>query len=188
MKHYLLHIAIAFLLSLALIPSRVWAQSQILLGPTSGTGGEPIVITSDTLELDTGRKQVIFDGNVDARNDIFILTCERVVLHYLSSEKSDKEEEENPDIDKIIASGNVKIIRLSGGEATAEKAVYYQLDEKIVLTGQPLVKQGNDFVEGSKITFFLKDKRSIVEGSGNRQVRAVLSPDKTKKVQSIGRE
>jgi lipopolysaccharide export system protein LptA len=63
----------------------------------------------------------------------------------------------------------------------AEKAVYYEDDEKVVLTGKPVVKQGNDFVEGSKITLYLKEKRSLVEGSKDQKVRAVLFPRREKR-------
>jgi len=56
----------------------------------------------------------------------------------------------------------------------AEKAVYYQDDEKAVLTGNPVVKQGDDFIEGSVITLFLKENRSVVEGSEVKKVRVIL--------------
>jgi lipopolysaccharide export system protein LptA len=54
----------------------------------------------------------------------------------------------------------------------AEKAIFYQNDEKVVLTGNPKVKQENYFVEGSRIILFLKEKRHVVEGS----VKAVIFP------------
>ena len=63
----------------------------------------------------------------------------------------------------------------------AEQAIYYQSDERVVLTGKPVVKQGNDFVEGAKITLLLKENRSIVEGSEDSKVRAVLSPKNKKR-------
>ena len=39
-----------------------------------------------------------------------------------------------------------------------------------------IVKQGNDLVEGAKITLFLKENRSIVEGGQGSKVKAVISP------------
>ena len=50
----------------------------------------------------------------------------------------------------------------------------------MVLTGNPVVKQGNDFVEGSTITLFLKEERSIVESSEGGKVRAVIFPKEKK--------
>ena len=101
-------------------------------------------------------------------------------LYY--AEQPTKKTSDNPGLkmDKIVATGKVKISRAEGGEATAEQAVYYQSDERVVLTGKPIVKQGNDFVEGDKITLFLKENRSIVEGSSERKVRAILFPDRKK--------
>jgi lipopolysaccharide export system protein LptA len=119
---------------------------------------------------------VVFTGNVNATRDDFTIKCEKMVLHYdeLPDEKAAGKLEIR--IDRIVATGQVKITRASGGVATSEKAIYYERDEKIVLTGKPVVKQENDFVEGSKITLFLKEQRSMVEGSKSEKVRAVLFP------------
>jgi lipopolysaccharide export system protein LptA len=74
-----------------------------------------------------------------------------------------------------------RAISTDGGSALAGKAVYSQNDEKVVLTGSPVVKQGDDFVEGSRITLFLRDQRSIVEGSENKKLKAVISPRRGKR-------
>ncbi len=133
-----------------------------------------IVIKANTLEVDNNDKVVTFTGDVDAKKDDFTITCQRLRLHYrgmFSSETSEKFE-----VEQIIATGKVKITQTDGGYATAEKAVYNEKAGKFILTGQPMVKQGNDFVEGAKITLFLNEKRSIVEGSKDKRVRAVIFP------------
>ena len=139
-----------------------------------------MVITSDTLEIDNKRKIVTFSGKVDARRDDFRINCEKMFLHY-KDQPTDKRAGKSPGkmdvmIDKIIAKGKVKIIRTEGGLAMADEATYDQIQEKIILTGNPVVKQGNDFVEGSRITLFLKEQRSLVEGSENKRVKAVIFP------------
>ena len=142
---------------------------------------ESMVIKSNTLEIDNKKQVVEFMGDVDARRGNFIIHCQKMLLHY-NNQTTDKDSGKvNIKVDKIIATGKVKIIRTNGGLATAEKAIYYQNEEKVVLTGKPVVKQGNDFVEGSRITLFLKEKRSIVEGSGKKRVKAVLSPRSEKR-------
>jgi lipopolysaccharide export system protein LptA len=140
-----------------------------------------IVIKSDSLEIDNKRKIVVFTGNVDARRDNFIINCQKMHLHYLSDPAEMDSGKEDLRVDKIVATGKVKITRTNGGLAMAEQAIYYQDDERVVLTGKPVVKQGNDFVEGAKITLLLKENRSIVEGSENSKVRAVLSPKNKKR-------
>ncbi len=141
----------------------------------------PMVIKSDILEIDNKRGIVIFSGNVDARRGGFIINSRKLVLYYYNQQGEKEQGTENIKTDKIIATGKVRITRTDGGLAMAEKAVYYQNDEKVVLTGKPVVKRGNDFVEGSKITLFLKEKRSIVEGAGDKKARAVLFPRSKKR-------
>lgn len=137
---------------------------------------EPLVIKSTTLEIDNEKKTVTFTGNVDARKDDWIMNCDKMILFYIQQAGKGDTEEEKLRVDKIVARGAVQVRRTSGGEASAEEAVYYQADEKVVLTGKPVVRQGEDLVEGSKITLFLKENRSIVEGSEENKVRAVIAP------------
>lgn len=136
-----------------------------------------IIITSDTFEVDDLQNIVIFSGGVDARMDEFTMTCNKMVVYYQRQSGEDETKDVNANIDRIIATGAVKIIQKDGGEATAEKATYYQNDEKIILTGKPVVKRGNNVVEGSYITVFIAENRSIVEGSEGSKARAVLHPN-----------
>lgn len=136
-----------------------------------------IVITSETLEIDDAQKVVSFIGNVDAAKEDFRIQSEKMTVYYTSSSsKKGIIDREGTKIDKIVALGDVRITREGGGLATAEQAVYFDDEEKVVLTGNPMVKQGGDFVEGNRVILFLKEKRSIVEGSKAKKVRAVISP------------
>lgn len=63
----------------------------------------------------------------------------------------------------IEASGNVTIEK-DDGRAICRKAVFYQEEEKIVLTGDPVVWQRGTRITGQKITMFLAEDRSVVEG------------------------
>lgn len=136
----------------------------------------PIVIKADSLEMNDTQKIVIFTGNVDAKEKDFVINCEKMVLYYKDLPTDQASETGQVNIDKIIATGKVKIMRPGGGLATAEKALYYRTDEKVVLTGNPRVKQGDDFVQGSKITLYLRENRSVVEGSKSDKVKAVYFP------------
>jgi len=160
--------------------------SEILKKELKKGNTESMVIKSNTLEIDNKQKIVTFTGNVYAQRDSFTVNCKKMLLYYHDQNPGKKPGKENMKIKKIVATGKVRIIRQDGGVAMAERAVYFQEDEKVVLTGHPVIKQGNDFVEGSKITLFLKEKRSIVEGSARKKVRAVLSP-RSKKGSPLGR-
>ena len=140
----------------------------------------PMVITSKTLEADDKQKQVIFAGDVEGKRDDFTVFCQKLVVYYEKAAEQKESEKTSARIDKIVATGAVKIIRAEGGVATGEKAVFYQKGEKLVLTGKPVVKQGEDFVEGDVITLFLKEDRSIVESNKDKKVRAVIFPKQEK--------
>lgn len=139
-------------------------------------GDEPLVIRSETLEIDNKNQRVIFTGNVDARRSTFTIKCQKMHLYYLGDASGKTEGPEDVRVDRVEARGDVKITRFDGGEAMADEAVYYQKEDKVVLTGNPVVKQGEDFVEGARITFFIGEKRSIVESLGEERVRAVIFP------------
>lgn len=156
------------------------ALSASPLAKTQKKSQGPMVIKSKTLEADDKKKQVTFEGDVEAKRDDFTVLCQKLVVFYEKAEEKKENETVSASIDKIIATGAVKIIRAEGGVATGEKAVFYQRDEKLVLTGKPVVKQGEDFVEGDVITLFLKEDRSIVESDKDKKVRAVIFPKQEK--------
>ncbi len=156
------------------------AISASPLAKTQKKSQGPMVIKSKTLEADDKKKQVTFEGDVEAKRDDFTVLCQKLVVFYENAGEQKETEKVSASIDKIVATGAVKIIRSEGGVATGQKAVFYQKDEKLVLTGKPVVKQGEDFVEGDVITLFLKEDRSIVESDKDKRVRAVIFPKQEK--------
>ena len=157
------------------------AGSESIREGTGDTSANSITIRSNTMEVDERLKMVTFTGNVNAKDDDLEIDCLKMSVFYdtLPQEKGDGST--NASIEKIVATGDVKINRASGGVATAEKAVFYKNNEKVVLTGRPVVKQGDDFVEGERITIFLKENRSVVEGSQDKKVRATIFPRREKR-------
>jgi lipopolysaccharide export system protein LptA len=143
----------------------------------------PLVIKSNTLEVNDALRIVTFTGDVDAKKDDFTILCSKMLVYYEKLPGQKEGEQGGTKIDKIVASGEVRISRAEGGVATAEEAVYYQLDDKLVLTGRPVVKQGNDFVEGDRITIFLKENRSVVESAKDNKVKATIFPRTVQKSQ-----
>jgi lipopolysaccharide export system protein LptA len=156
------------------------ASGQTLKKAFGDSQGQPIVIKSDSLEFDHQRKMVTFSGNVDAKRDDWNILCQKMVVYYGEKSK-ESSQKESMKIEKIVAQGDVRMSRQSGGLATAQEATYYWDEERVVLTGKPVVQQGDDFVEGSVVTLLLKESKSLVEGSGDTRVRAVISPRSEKR-------
>ena len=105
------------------------------------------MIHSKKLEVDDAWGTVILRGEVNAKKDEFVMTCKKLTVYYEKSPEKEGAAEANAAdvqtrIEKLVASGDVNIKRAQGGTATADEAVYYQEDEKVVLTGRPVVKQG----------------------------------------------
>jgi len=156
------------------------ASGQTLKKALGESQGQPIVIKSNSLEFDHQRKMVTFSGNVDARRDDWSILCQKMVVYYVEKSK-ETAQKGSMKIEKIVAKGDVRVARQSGGMATAEEATYYWDEERVVLTGKPVVQQGDDFVEGTVVTLLLKENRSLVEGSGDNRVIFVVSPSTEKR-------
>ena len=69
-------------------------------------------------------------------------------------------------LDLIEARGSV-IIEKADGNATSGRAVYYKDEEKVLLTESPVAWQNGTRVTGTRMTIFLKEDRSIVEGGAH---------------------
>src|SRR5262249_9663070 len=79
-------------------------------------------------------------------------------------------------IKEVVAEGNVDIT--SGDRhATAKKAVFTQATRTVVLTGNAILQEGENRVNGEKVTVYLDDKRTIVDGGEKKsQVEMWVTP------------
>jgi lipopolysaccharide export system protein LptA len=140
---------------------------------------QPIVIHSDTLLFDQQQRIITFEGKVKARSKDLVVDCQKMIV-YLNENPSSSSTVESGRIEKIIALGDVVITTSDGGIARAGKAVFYQNEEKVVLTENPSVQQGPDLAEGHRIVMYLKENRSVIEGSASKRVKATLFPKEEK--------
>jgi len=138
--------------------------------PSAGTKGAqqaPIVVTSERMESNDTNKTVVFLGNVIAEKGDVTIYSDRMEVY--SNKETNK-------ISRIVADGHVRIVQQGGKNATGEHAVYYDDEQKVVLTGNPKAWQGENVVTGTEITSYLKENRSVVQGSPQTRVRAVIVP------------
>ena len=131
-----------------------------------------INITSISYELDMKNSIASFSGDVNIVGNDMSMSCQELELFFSKSLKDSSAEEKKFSVEKIVATGSVVITRPDRGTATAEKAVYYHDSEKIVLTGNPEVKDKDRFEGGGNtIIMFLKEDRYVVEGSKGDKAR-----------------
>lgn len=131
-------------------------------------GDQPISINSDRLEADDATRRVRFIGQVSVRQGEFTLYAREVTIVYAEGRR---------EIDQVEAVGDVRILQGSR-VATGERAVLYNREGRIVLTGAARVHQGQDFIQGDEITVFLNEDRSVVSGQQGSRVNAVIHPQK----------
>ena len=128
---------------------------------------KPINITSDRLEANNKEKTITFIGNVVTKQEDMTIYGDKVVAIY---------SEESKEIENVITTGNVKITK-EDRVATCRKAVFNNIDKTVVLTEDPKVWQGKDFISGDKMTFLIEEDKIIVEGS----VKGIITPKKREK-------
>ena len=134
-----------------------------------------IHITADKLISDNDADYAEFIGNVRATQEDTVITADRLKIFV----------RKNPDnkgasgagtesINKIIASGNVKI-NFDNRVAVTPQAVYNTKTGILVLSGDnSRIISGNDSISGEKITLYRTTGRITVESSEEKRVEAVF--------------
>src|SRR5881392_893106 len=144
-----------------------------------GNKKEPIVITSDTLEYDYKTNVVVYRGEVIAvqgetkvRTDTLTVT----LAAQTNADPPDGAEKGSQRLQEVVAVGNV---RIDNGTrwATGGRAVFGQGTRTLVLTETPVLHDGANEVSGDRVTVYLDENRSVVEG-GRRRVKATVFPSK----------
>src|SRR5919201_6345782 len=144
-------------------------------------------ITASKMTVRNQENKAIFEGTVTLTKGRLIVHSDVMVVFFKPTDGSgDKPDDSkvakdteragrsgdqlpimsNRSVSMIEATGRV-LIEKEDGRATCQKAVYHGDDAKIVLTGTPVAWQKGTRVTGKKITMFLAEDRSIVEGGSS---------------------
>ena len=115
---------------------------------------EPIVVTASRMEADKLGDTVTFLGDVVLKKEAMTMNADMLLVYYDQPSKGVRE---------IEARGSV-VVTQEGRVALADHALYYSDEEKIVLTGDARVIENQNQVGGDRITLFMRDERSIIEG------------------------
>jgi len=131
---------------------------------------QPVEITAQQLEVLQLERQSIFTGDVVAVQGEMTLHADKLIVYLQEAQQQ---------IDRLEAIGGVKFVQLDR-VATADRAVFQQVDEVLILTGNAVVTQGGNSVSGDEITLFIQEDRTVVKGSKTNRVKAVIVPEKKK--------
>jgi len=127
---------------------------------------KPVDIVADMMEgLEKG-KIIMFKGNVVAKQEDLQIFSDTLTA-YLN--------EENDEIDKALAKGNVKILKAER-TATCEEALFENAKGEITLKGNVVVYSGSDRLAGDAVIYYINEDRVVVEGEKDKRARITVNP------------
>ncbi len=127
---------------------------------------KPIKITSNNLEADNKRNMVTFKGNVVAKQEDMVIFSDVMKVRYAPK---------GGGIKTVEAIGGVKMTQ-EDMIATGQKIVFYNSEQKIVMTGNPRIWQDDNLISCDKVTVLLKEDKIFFEG----EVDTTIYPDSMK--------
>ncbi len=139
---------------------------------------QPVTVDADQLVSDQKQGLVIFTGNVVARHNNSTQYADRMEVYL--DEKGDK-------VMRTVSTGAVRIITRDCRTGTAQRAEYYDAEQRVVLTGDARVWQEENVVTGERITIFLAEDRSMVEGGAGGRVKGIFYPRREGEASSNGK-
>ena len=155
-------------------PARPAATTQ---SPASNPGGPgasqdgrssaPVTVDADQLENLQKEGLVVFTGNVVANQNSSTQYADRMEVYL--DDKGNR-------IVRTVSTGNVRIITKDCRTGTAKRAEYYDAEQRVVLIGNARVWRDDNVVTGERITIYLAEDRSVVEGGQQERVKAVFYP------------
>ena len=148
------------------------AQAPAPRGRAAEDKSQPVTVDADKMERYGKESLVVFTGNVVARQNNSVHYADRMEVYL--DEKGDR-------ILRTVSTGTVKIITRDCRTGTARRAEYYDLEQRVVLSGNARVWQDENVVSGDTITIFLSQDRSVVQGGRQERVKAVFYPRDQKK-------
>ena len=166
-------LAIVFLISSSTIGLTAGALTkEDTKKKSSGTAFEfnkkdPIYITSDWMEVDQKKNTITYKGRVVTVQADMTMRSEMLTAYYDPEMKQMKQ---------IIAEGKVNATQ-GNRVATGEKAVFDDKAKTVTLTGNPVMRQGNNQVTGIRVIYFVEQDRAIAEGDGKVRVQATIFPE-----------
>jgi lipopolysaccharide export system protein LptA len=131
---------------------------------------DPIYITADWMEVDQNKNTITYKGRVVTVQSDMTMRSETLTAYY---------DPETKQMKQIVAEGKVNAVQ-GNRVATGEKAVFDDKAKTMTLTGNPVMRQGNSQVSGTKVVYFMDQDRAIAEGDDKIRVQATIFPEELK--------
>jgi len=135
--------------------------------PAGEDKNAPVTVDADQLENLQKEGLIVFTGNVVASQNNSTQYADRMEV-YLDAK--------GENIVRTVSSGNVRIITKDCRMGTARRAEYYDAEQRVMLLGNARVWRDDNVVTGERITIYLAEDRSVVEGGKQERVKAVFYP------------
>ena len=147
----------AFLL--AAVATQVSAQgASISLGTPTFDTGQPVEVSADSLSVDQGTGQAVFDGNVLVVQGDVRMSAGRILVIYAQDSNGNAS-----GIDRLEADGGVTFVTATDA-AEARQAVYSVADGVVTLSGEVLLTQGQNAISGERLVIDLSSGTGRMEG------------------------
>jgi lipopolysaccharide export system protein LptA len=130
----------------------------------------PTVIEADELTYIQKERKAIYKGNVVVKRGDVTILANRMDVYF----------DEEGDVIKIIAVGNVRIYKKPDREGRGDKAIYDKKRDTIELIGNAYLKQGKNVVEGERIIHYITKEITEVKGAKKRRVKTIIFETKKK--------
>lgn len=170
--------------------------SVIYAAPNANNVNEnelPIRVTSDDMLYDMDKNTVDFKGNVVAVRGEFILRAPLMTIYMLKDNQKNEEpssvpqstpltgkKEDTPssvqndsNIEKITASHGVNFT-YGTQSGSSDSAVYIAKTGVLTMYGDPIVRDGENQIQGETIRYYMNENRSEVVGTDKKRVEAIF--------------
>jgi lipopolysaccharide export system protein LptA len=132
---------------------------------------DPIYITADWMEVDQKKNTITYKGRVVTVQADMTMRSNTLTAYY---------DPEMKQMSQIVAEGKVQATQ-GNRVATGDKAVFDDKAKTVTLTGEPVMRQGNSQVSGTRIIYYLDQDRAVAEGKDPSRVRATIFPEELQK-------
>lgn len=148
----------------------------------------PTEVTSEKMQYDANKQQVVFVGNVYVKRPDFQIWSDTLTLYFEDKEGQEKNSADKGmpmktgEVSRIVAEKNVRM-DYDGKKGTCQKAIFDTRTGLLTMDGEPVLSDGDNLIKGAKILFYTEENRSEVIG-GSQPVKAVFAAPSSKSLDS----